>query len=61
MLFLFVTFVMVSKALIILVVRETIKVKVALSIPTGAPTTLADEMIQTPLLAALRTVKILSM
>ena len=61
MLFLFVTFVMLSKALIILVVRETIKVKVALSIPTGAPTTLADEMIQTPLLAALRTVKILSM
>ena len=59
MLFLFVTFVMLSKALIILVVRETIKVKVALSIPTGAPTTLADEMIQTPLLAALRTVKIL--
>ena len=61
MLFLFVTFVMLSKALIILVVRETIKVKVALSIPTGVPTTLADEMIQTPLLAALRTVKILSM
>ena len=61
MLFLFVTFVMLSKALIILVVRERIKVKVALSIPTGAPTTLADEMIQTPLLAALRTVKILSM
>ena len=61
MLFLFVTFVMLSKALIILVVRETIKVKVALSIPTGAPTTLADEMIQTPLLAAFRTVKILSM
>ena len=61
MLFLFVTFVMLSKALIILVVRETIKGKVALSIPTGAPTTLADEMIQTPLLAALRTVKILSM
>ena len=61
MLFLFVTFVMLSKALIILAVRETIKVKVALSIPTGAPTTLADEMIQTPLLAALRTVKILSM
>ena len=61
MLFLFVTFVMLSKALIILVVRETIKVKVALSIATGAPTTLTDEMIQTPLLAALRTVKILSM
>ena len=57
MLFLFVSFVMLSKALIIPVVREKIKVKVALSIPTGAPTTLADKMIQTPLLVALRTVK----
>ena len=61
MLFLFASFVMLSKALIIPVVREKIKVKVALSIPTGAPTTLADKMIQTPLLVALRTVKILSM
>ena len=32
-----------------------------LAIPTGAPTTLADEMIQAPLLVALRTIKILSM
>ena len=47
--------------MIIAVVREKLKVKLALAIPTGAPTTLADEMIQTPLLVALKTIKILSM
>ena len=46
MLFLFL--VMLSNFLIILV-REKINVKLALAISTGAPTTLADEMIQTPL------------
>ena len=61
MFFLFVSFVILRKALIIPVIREKIKVKAALSIPTGAPTTLADEMIQTPLLVPLRTVKILSL
>ena len=53
--------VMLSNFLIISVVREKIKVKLALSIPTGAPTTLADKMIQTPLLVALKTIKGLSM
>ena len=52
---------MLSNVLIIPVVREKIKVKLALVIPTGAPTTLAEEMIQTPLLVALKTIKILSM
>ena len=52
---------MLSNFLIILVVREKIKVKLVLDIPTGAPTTLADEMIQTPLLFALKTIKTLSM
>ena len=52
---------MLSNFLIIAVVREKLKVKLALAIPTGAPTTLADEMIQTPLLVALKTIKILSM
>ena len=47
--------------LIITVVREKIKVKLALSIPTGATATLADEMIENPLLFALETIKILSM
>ena len=52
---------MLSNFLIIPVVREKIKVKIALAIPTGAPATLADEMIQTALLVALKTIKILSM
>ena len=43
------------------VVREKIKVKLALAIQTGAPTTLADEMIQTQLLAALKIFKTLPM
>ena len=60
MLFLFVSF-MRSNFLIIPVVEENIKVKLALAIPAGAPTTLADEMIQTTLLAALKIVKIFSM
>ena len=46
--------------MIIPVAREKIKATLALAIPVGAPTTLADEIIQTPLLVALKTVKILS-
>ena len=52
---------MLSNVLIIPVVREKIKVKLALVIPTGSPLTLAEEMIETPLLVALKTIKILSM
>ena len=52
--------VMLSNVLIIPVAREKIKVKLALAIPTGAPTTLADKIIQTPLLVALKIIKILS-
>ena len=51
---------MLSKFLIILVVKKKIKVKLVLAIPTDATTTLADEMIQTPLLVALKTTRILS-
>ena len=40
---------------------DKIKVKLALAIPAGAPITLADAMIQTPLLVARGTIKILSM
>ena len=47
--------------MIIPVVREKIKVKLALAIPTGAPTSLEDKVIQTPLLVALKPIKILSM
>ena len=60
--FLFFLFlVMLSNFLIIFVVKEKVKVKLAHAIQTGAPTTLADKMIQTPLLVALKTIKILSM
>ena len=45
---------MLSNFLIIPVVTEKIKVKLAFAIPTGAPTTLADEMTQIPLLFALK-------
>ena len=51
--FFFLFLVMLSNFLIIPVVREKIKAKVALAIRTGAPTTLWDKMIQTPLLVAL--------
>ena len=43
------------------VVREKFKVKLALAIPTGAPTTIVNKMIDTPPLLALITIKNLSM
>ena len=51
---------MISNFFIVSVVKEKIKVKLAPVIPTGASTTLADEMIQTPLLVALKRIKSLS-
>ena len=51
---------MLSKFLVILVVKKKVKVKLVLAIPSDAPTTLADQMIQTQLLAALKTTRILS-
>ena len=57
----FLFFLMLSNFLIIPVVREKIEVNLALAIPPGAPTTLADEMIQTPLLVVLKPTEILSM
>ena len=59
MLFLF-FLVIFSNFLTIPVVREKIKVKLALAIPTGAPTILVNEIIDTPLVVALKTIKILS-
>ena len=50
----------VSCFLIIPVVRENIRVKLASSIPTGAPT-LTEERVQTTPLVALKTIKILCM
>ena len=52
---------MLSNFLTVALVREKIKVKLALAIPTGAPTTLVNEQIDTPLVVALKTIKILSM
>ena len=52
---------MLSNFLIIPVVREKIKVKLALAIPTGAPIILVNEIIDTPPVVALKTIKILSM
>ena len=52
---------MLGYILIIPLVRENIKIKLALTIPTSALTTLAEKIIQTPLLVALKTIKILSM
>ena len=49
-----------SNFLTISVVREENKVRLALAIPTGAPTILVIEIIDTPLLVALKTIKILS-
>ena len=51
---------MLSNFFIIPIAREKIKVKLALHIPTGAPTTLVKEIIQTPPLVALKIIKTLS-
>ena len=51
---------MLSNLFIIPIAREKIKVKLALPIPTGAPTTFVKEIIQTPPLVALETIKTLS-
>ena len=57
----FLFLVMLSCFLIIPVVKEIIKVKLAPAIPTGGATTLTDEIIQTPPLLALKISSTLSM
>ena len=52
---------MLKTSLIIPAVIEKCKVKLALAIPIGDPTTLVKEMIDTPPLVALKTIKTLSM
>ena len=59
--FIFLFLVVLSNFLIILVAREKINVKFALAVPTGAPTTLTDKIIQLPLLVATKTIKTFSM
>ena len=43
------------------VVREKIKVNLALAIPTGAPIAVVNEIIDIPPVVALKTINILSM
>ena len=57
----FLFLVILNSFLIIPVVREKIRVNLALAIPTGAPVMLVKEMIGIPTLVALKTVKTLSM
>ena len=52
---------MLSSFLTIPVVREKIKVKLALAIPPGAPATLVNEQIDTHPVVALKAIKTLSM
>ena len=58
---LFFFLVIFSNFLTIPVVREKIEVKLALAIPTGTPTKLVNEIIDTPPVVALKTIKVLSM
>ena len=55
--FFFLLLVILSNCFIIPVVKEKIKVKIEPTIPIGTPTTLTEEIIQTPRLAAERTIK----
>ena len=59
--FFFLFFVILSDFFIIPVVRDKIKVKLARAIQIGAPTTLTEEITQTPLLVAFQTIETLSM
>ena len=52
---------MLKASLIIPAVIEKFKVKLALAIQIGDPTTLVKEMVDTPPLVALKTIKTLSM
>ena len=59
--FLFFFLVILSNFLVIPGIREKIKVKLALAIPTGAPIILVKEIIDTSPLVALKTIKTLSL
>ena len=53
--------VMLSNFLTISVAREKVRVKLALAIPTGAPTMLVNKQIDTAPLVTLKTIKTLSL
>ena len=58
--FFFLFLVLFNNFLTILIVREKIKVRLALAIPTGTPTIVVNEIIDTPLLVPLKIIKIVS-
>ena len=58
--FFFLFLIIFNNFLTVPVVKEKIKVRLTLAIPPGAPIILVNEIIDTPLLAALKTIKILS-
>ena len=58
--FFFLFLVIFNNFLTIPVVIEKIKVKLSLAIPTGAPKILVNEIVDTRVLVALKTIKILS-
>ena len=60
MFFLFLFLIILSNFFIIPIVSEKNKVRLALAIPTGAPTTFVNEMIETPPLVPLKTTKVWS-
>ena len=51
---------MLNNFLTIPVVKEKIKVKLALTIPTDLPIVLVNEIIDTPLVVVLKTINVLS-
>ena len=55
--FFFLFLVIISSFLTIPVVRQKNKVRLALAIPSGAPTIFVNEIIDTPPVVALRTIK----
>ena len=57
----FLFLVILSNFFIVPVVKEKIKAKLALAIPTSVPTMLVNKMIDTPPVVALKTIKTLSM
>ena len=59
--FFFLFLVIFSNFLTVPVAREKIRVKLTPAIPTGAPTILVNEIIDTPPLVALKTIKTLPM
>ena len=59
--FFFLFLVVFNNPFVIPVVKENTIVNPAPAIPTGAPTTVVSEIIQTPPVVAIKTIKILSM